>query len=70
MSRILKPSGIAVIHHAGENSLKNKSGWRTFMTAKKFKDIMEQNEMILVEQNEILPHAEGDIISVFKRLIE
>jgi len=34
------------------------------MTAKKFKEIIEQNGMILVEQNEILPHAEGDIISV------
>ncbi len=70
ISRILKPGGIAVIHHAGENSQKNKSGWRAFMTAKKFKEIIEQNGMILVEQNEILPHADGDIISVFKRFLE
>jgi ubiquinone/menaquinone biosynthesis C-methylase UbiE len=66
--RILKPRGIAIIHHSTseydteENAVK---GFRSRMTAEKFTEVVFTNGMYMLEQNRDLVHKNGDIISVF-----
>lgn len=62
--RILKPGGYAIIHHSGQYSLE---GFRSHMTAEIFRRFVEEYGMEIIEQNNLLPHIRGDIITVFTK---
>jgi SAM-dependent methyltransferase len=67
--RILKPGGVAVIHHAGEvypEALRTR-GWRSAMTREFFAHLVHAAGLSLVLQDESLVHMPGDVISVFKK---
>jgi len=69
ISQILKPGGYAIIHHSGfysDYKIKNV-GWRTYLGHKPFAKFVTNNGMTIIEQNEILPHLPGDVISVFQK---
>lgn len=68
-SRILKPGGVAIIHHSGKfsNSNKNKYGWRAYMDKEQFANFVQKFGMKIIEQNEKLVHVDGDVISVFTK---
>jgi ubiquinone/menaquinone biosynthesis C-methylase UbiE len=67
--RILKPGGIAVIHHVGRTPTEwdYAEAFRAQMNAKFFAHLVEEQGLRLLEQNTELPHKPGDVISVFKR---
>jgi|APSaa5957512535_1039671.scaffolds.fasta_scaffold30090_2 ubiquinone/menaquinone biosynthesis C-methylase UbiE len=68
--RILKPGGVAIIHHSGtfsDYTDKNK-GWRAFIGGKQFAHMVEKYQMSLTEQNIQLVHLQGDIISIFTKV--
>ena len=67
--RILKPEGIAIIHHSGmfADYIDKKEGWRSFMGKKQFANILEENNLKIITQNEDLVHLKGDIISIFTK---
>ncbi len=69
ISKFLKPGGYAVIHHSGSYSnykLKNE-GWRAYLGSKSFAKFVTTCDMIIIQQNEILPQLTGDVITVFKK---
>ena len=72
--RILKQGGCAIIHHSNINSAEKNTrskflnvtvGFRTYMTATIFRDLVKKCGMHIVEQNHDLPHSPLDVISVF-----
>ena len=67
--RILKPDGIAIIHHSGMFSdyIDKKEGWRSFMGRQQFSNLIENNQLRMILQNEELVHLKGDIISIFTK---
>jgi ubiquinone/menaquinone biosynthesis C-methylase UbiE len=74
--RILKPGGYAVIHHPGiypsEIDAKgfffiHKNCFRSHVDGIFFTRLIEKYGMELVEQNDSLPHMNGDLISVFRK---
>lgn len=71
-SRVLKPGGRAVIHHADENGL--RGGWRSAMTAKEFRRLAEVSGLEVEEQFNSWGKTEvfdvryyGDVISVLRK---
>ena len=66
ISRILKPGGCAIIHHSGSYSDYHGSveGWKVFMGAKQFSDLVKKHGMKILEQKKTLVTT-GDVISVF-----
>jgi ubiquinone/menaquinone biosynthesis C-methylase UbiE len=70
ISRILKNNGIAIIHHSGgeyESVSEELSGFRSKLTADKFREYVTSKGMKMIEQNRDLVHKRGDIISVFSK---
>ena len=67
--RILKPNGIAIIHHSGKYTDYNnpKEGWRAFFGKEEFLNLINENNLKMNEQNTDLPHLPGDVISVFRK---
>jgi ubiquinone/menaquinone biosynthesis C-methylase UbiE len=68
--RVLKPGGIAVIHH-GDSGL--QGGWRSAMTAELFRETMTANGLRVVDQvrswgpaGEFRPSVEGDVVTVLE----
>ena len=68
-SRILKPGGVAIIHHSGKfsNSNEKMDGWRAYMDKEQFANFVQKFGMKIIEQNEKLVHFDGDVISVFTK---
>ena len=68
-SRILKPGGIAIIHHSGKFSTSNKKkyGSRAYMDKEQFANFVQKFGMKIIEQNEKLVHFDGDVISAFTK---
>jgi SAM-dependent methyltransferase len=73
---ILKPGGYAIIHHPGMYSSEidakgfffiRKSCFRSHVDGLFFTNLIEKYGMELVEQNDSLPHMNGDLISVFRK---
>lgn len=74
--RVLKPGGQAFIHHSwfyggDDESFKNIAG-RANMSPEIFKDLVEQNNMIIISQDTIQFEPKGlwngtDCISIFKK---
>jgi ubiquinone/menaquinone biosynthesis C-methylase UbiE len=72
--RVLKPNGLAIIHHAGNGGL--NGGWRSNVTQKWFADIVATNKLKLTDQfdswgknDEFDVKHYQDIISIFKKEI-
>jgi len=67
--RVLKPGGIAIIHHSGMISdyIDKKEGWRSFMGKNQFSEILEGNNLKIISQDENLVHLKGDIITIFTK---
>ena len=67
--RILKPNGIAIIHHSGKYADYNnpKEGWRAFFGKDEFLKLINDNSLKMSEQNIDLSHLPGDVISVFTK---
>jgi ubiquinone/menaquinone biosynthesis C-methylase UbiE len=67
--RVLRPGGIAVIHHVGQTPTEwdYAEAFRAQMNAKFFAHLLQQQGLQLIEQNADLPHKPGDVISVFTR---
>ncbi|NOX63182.1 MAG: class I SAM-dependent methyltransferase [Chloroflexi bacterium] len=67
--RVLKPGGIAIIHHAGQypTEKERRQGLRTYMSRDLFAHFVAKHGLNMVEQNEKLAHKPGDIISVFAK---
>jgi ubiquinone/menaquinone biosynthesis C-methylase UbiE len=67
LEKKLKPSGIGIIHHAGEypSDDDRSNGWRSYMTARFFAHLVETSGMRVLDQNRTLPHKRGDVITVF-----
>src|SRR2546422_11552860 len=69
-ARVLKKGGIGIIHHAGgeyASDGKAKRAFRAKMTADTFSSFVEDSRMQVLEQNRVLVHMEGDIITVFQQ---
>jgi ubiquinone/menaquinone biosynthesis C-methylase UbiE len=69
-SHILKPGGIAIIHHSGsyaDEAYARNQGFRSMIDKQKFAELVKDNKMTLLEQNESLPHKPGDVITVFSK---
>jgi len=68
-SRLLKPGGVAIIHHPGTyaSEYDAKEGFRSFVDARLFAHLVEKYGMRLIEQDDALPHKPGDVISVFSK---
>jgi SAM-dependent methyltransferase len=74
--RVLKPGGQAFIHHSwfyggNDESFKNIAG-RANMSPEIFKDLVEQNNMVIISQDTIQFEPKGlwngtDCISIFKK---
>ena len=68
LSRILKPNGLAIIHHSGSfASYKDRSAWRAYLGKKQFANFIDKYGMKIIEQNESLVHLEGDVITIFSK---
>ena len=67
--RILKPNGIAIIHHSGKYSdySNPEEGWRAFFGKDEFEKLVKENNMKIIEQNLELPHLPGDVITVISK---
>ena len=67
--RVLKPGGIAIIHHSGRypTEKERRQGLRTYMSRDLFARFVAEQGLIMVEQNETLAHKPGDVISVFSK---
>jgi SAM-dependent methyltransferase len=68
-SEILKPGGVAVIHHAGNyKSESHRLHWfRSNLDEKVFNYFLKENQLKLIHQDFKNAHFPGDIISVFKK---
>jgi SAM-dependent methyltransferase len=69
--RILKPGGIAIIHHAGNRTLNTLNTLttlnpRSMMDGSTFASIVHKNGMEIIDQNNTLHHRPGDLLSVFR----
>lgn len=73
LSRVLRPGGVAVIHHAGASRPQPlKRGWRSPMTAKLFASLAAEHRLAVQAQlttwpGSGLPLAFGDVITVLSR---
>jgi len=67
--RILKPNGIAIIHHSGKylDYTNPKEGWRSFFGKEEFEKLVTENNLSIKEQNTELPHLPGDVITVISK---
>jgi SAM-dependent methyltransferase len=67
--RVLKPGGVAVIHHVGRtpNDWDYNEAFRAQMNSVFFAHLLSRHDFHLLEQNFELPHKPGDVISVFAR---
>ena len=68
--RILRPGGCAVIHHADKYSSEKfarEKGYRSYMNARLFAELVKKHQMEMIEQNYDLVHIPGDVISVFRK---
>lgn len=72
-ARVLRPGGIAVIHHAGASRpLPHELGWRSPMTAKLFANLALERGLAVDRQlttwpGSDLPLAYGDVITILQR---
>ncbi|MGI0025188.1 MAG: class I SAM-dependent methyltransferase [Nitrososphaera sp.] len=67
-SRILRPGGIAVIHHGSWGEYNGKApGFRSRITAAAVAQFVRDAGLTLVEQNRALAHKQGDVITVFQK---
>ncbi|MGH9991094.1 MAG: class I SAM-dependent methyltransferase [Nitrososphaera sp.] len=67
-SRILRPGGIAVIHHGSWGEYNGKApGFRSRITAAAVAQFVRDAGLALVEQNRALAHKQGDVITVFQK---
>jgi SAM-dependent methyltransferase len=69
ISRILRPGGIAVLHHGSWNEYEGGAvaGFRSRTTASAVQTFVRNAGLILVEQNRELVHKKGDVITVFQK---
>lgn len=70
--RILKPGGLAIIHHSGDlkyylSKEDREIGMRSNMNGKLMKQFVIENNMKIIEQDTKLVHKTGDLISVFSK---
>jgi len=69
--RILKPDGLAIIHHGVIG--KTDFSWRSSLTLQIFSELLERSDFKLVDQfnswgaNDEFSATPGDVISIFKR---
>ena len=66
--RVLKPGGIAVIHHPGmpEPGAKIRSGWRSDTTEILVLDFAREAGLTVVSQTRELVNA-GDVLTIFAK---
>ena len=68
ISRVLRPGGIAVIHHGSWGDYNGKPpGFRSRITAADVAQYIRESGLELVEQNRALVHKQGDVITVFQK---
>jgi ubiquinone/menaquinone biosynthesis C-methylase UbiE len=68
--RILRPGGCAIIHHTGQypsDHLTRRISFRSYMNGDLFAHLITRYGMVLIEQNDTLPHVPYDLISVFTK---
>ncbi|MCH7951742.1 class I SAM-dependent methyltransferase [Patescibacteria group bacterium] len=68
--RILKPNGVAIIHHAGtypdeSEDYVRKEKFRSYIDKEFFAYLVKKHQMKTLEQNETLAHSPGDVITTF-----
>jgi SAM-dependent methyltransferase len=66
-SRILRPGGRAVIHHAGEYDAGSRDDFRADMTREWFAALVRRHDLIVVAQDAELPHKPGDVITFIRK---
>jgi cyclopropane fatty-acyl-phospholipid synthase-like methyltransferase len=67
ISRILRPGGLAVIHHSSWGDYNDASGFRSRTTAAAVAKFVRDAGLTLLEQNRALVHKNGDVITIFKK---
>lgn len=73
IARVLRPGGVAVIHHAGASRpLPHQLGWRSPMTAKLFANLASERGLVAERQlttwpGSGLPLVFGDVITVLSK---
>ncbi len=69
VARILRPGGVAVIHHSGTYRTESEASlsYRSHIDGRFFARLVEKHGLRMKEQNTSLPHKPGDVISVFER---
>ena len=70
IARVLRPGGVAVIHHAGASRpLPPEHGWRSPMTAKLFANLAVERGLTVKRQltEDQLPVGYGDVITILSR---
>ncbi len=66
--RILKPGGVAVIHHGGNYTFRKRIlGWRSQVDDRFFTHLVEQQGLEIIQQDRQHGHIEGDVITVFRK---
>jgi SAM-dependent methyltransferase len=68
IARLLKPGGIAVIHHPGNPAAGyiTRTGWRSDLTEKLVLEMARQNHLQLLQQTDRFVNP-GDVLSVFQK---
>lgn len=71
ISRILRPGGLAVIHHGSWDEYEGGAvvGFRSRTTAAAVQGFVSKAGLTLVEQNRDLVHKKGDVITVIRKEI-
>ena len=69
IARVLRPGGIAVVHHAGTYvaDAAARRALRSYMNAAFFAALGARRGLELVEQDDRHPHMPGDVISILRR---
>jgi ubiquinone/menaquinone biosynthesis C-methylase UbiE len=69
LQRILKPEGIAVIHHPGSyvDESEARQSFRSYVNEMLFAHLVTKYGMAMAEQNGELPHMPGDFISIVRK---
>ncbi len=67
--RILRPGGVAVIHHSGRYRTAEEAemSYRSHLDAALFARMLARHGLEIVEQDTSLPHKPGDVITVFRK---
>ncbi len=70
IARVLKPGGVAIVHHAGRSARPRKPSWRSPMTAALFANLAHECGLVVERQFDSWDggrfdvRSAGDVISV------